>query len=261
MIKFCDMLKLNKQLDECKQQRTALSDENTELKVRVETLDNDYASALGIIRDLNSKVTLLTKGPDAPPVERLRVASQGIQHQLYAEKLGQRYTDLAIGGHMYWSDLHWLVPQKPDVDRYCKYLKDNWLPTVKPYTVIEWVTLAGDVVKIAQIDCDDFADWFQGKNAEHGLWAGIAWGLFWGMVRGTLMTGPHAFNFVPTWEEPYNEQTTVGLTLWNLEPQVLGTWTVELPFGTARVGQVTSITPKPVEAGLFKIENLWLGKV
>jgi len=131
---------------------------------------------------------------------------------------------------------------------------------VKPYTVVEWETLNGDIVDIAQCDCDEFSDWFQGKSAEHGLWAAIAWGLIWAHVVAPLLKGNHAFNNVPTWKEPYDEQRIVGLTLWHLEPQVLGTFPVDTPNGRARIGQVVDITPKPLKSATWTVSDIGLMK-
>jgi len=253
-----DNVKLRLELAKWKADFKLLQGNNEKCQKKVAIISEDYARILNELNASERELIELTNGPEPPATESLRVINTDLLHQLFANRLGQRYADLYSQGKVFWSDLNFLVPQKPDVDRYLRYLKDYWLPIVKPYTVIEWERLDGDVVDIAQCDCDNFAGWYKYKDAEHGLWAALAKTLMWAVVTGPLLKGYHAFDSQPTWEEPYNEQSIEGLELWNMEPQVLGTWPVEVPgIGRARVGQVVNIVPKPT-AGAFTITSMGL---
>lgn len=258
MTRFCDNIKLREELKECKAQNTLLIAGSAKCEEQLEIINNSYTEVLGNLDDANGKITLLTEGPEPPAAANLRVITTGLLHTLSADRLGARYTDLHIAGKVFWSDTNFLISQKPDLDRHCLYLREHWLPIVKPYTVIEWVRLDGDVVDIAQCDCDNFAGWWKYKDAEHGLWAALAKTLVWAVVTGPLMKGYHAFGTQPTWAEPYNEQSIKGLELWTMEPQVLRVWPVEVPgIGIAKIGQVVDIVPKPT-AGLFTIGSMGL---
>lgn len=255
---FCDTVRLRKELKECKAHNKLLIAGSVKCEEQLEIIGKSYSEKIDELGDSNRKIAQLTDGPEPPAAENLRVITTGLLHQLHADRLGQKYSDLHIAGKVFWSDTHFLVPRKPDLDRNLLYLREHWLPVVKHYTVIEWVRLDGDVVDIAQCDCDNFAGWWKYKDAEYGLWAALAKTLTWAVVTGPLMKGYHAFGTQPTWAEPYNEQTIKGLELWNLEPQVLRTWLVEVPgIGRARIGQVVDIVPKPT-AGLFTIGSMGL---
>jgi len=206
----------------------------TELEKRIRELE-------GSVAQLTTTNLLLTGGPPQPADSDLRVAESWLLELLYQDRFGAKYP----AGLTAFSDQAFWVCRKENVDVYCAYLRDIWLPHVKPYTVVNWKKLNGDDVQIYQIDCDNFASFGKGITAAHGRWAGLAWNVMWANVRGVFMAGPHAFENISTWEDGYDEEHIDHLEHWTLEPQVMQTWEVELPMGTAEVGQVIDVLPVP----------------
>lgn len=204
-----------------------------------------------------AKLNLLKAGPEPPPESNLRTITGAQMNDLLAAKLGQKY----LQAPHFFSDDPWFVTTSAEIDRYNAFYKNVWLPILNPYTVVKWKALNGQVYDIATRDCDDFADHYQGITATYLGWSGIAWGNIWAVVKGLFMAGAHAFNFVPTYRDVYNEVGINGLDLWLIEPQSSGGWTV-----AGRRGDLTAVVEgyelKPLEVmGLYNIESVMMTKV
>ena len=224
-------------------------DKVTEENVRLNTTNTQL---IGQLAALN----MLKMGPVPPSENKLRVINGAQLNDLLFAKLGQIY---ASAPHFFSDDIY-QITTAPETDRYLRFYEKNWLPILNPYTVLEWRMLNGQVVKIYIRDCDDFADHFQGVASTYLGWSGIAWGNIWAVVNGLFLSGGHAFNFVPTYREEYNEVGINGLDLWLIESQTSGAWTVN-----GKRGDTTAIVEyyerKPLEVmALYNLESVMMVK-
>ena len=204
-----------------------------------------------------ARMNLLKAGPEPPAEDKLRtITGQQMNDLLYA-KLGQKY----LQAPHFFSDELWFVTASTEVDRYLKFFKENWLPMLNPYTVIEWKNMSGQTVQIYSRDCDDFADFFQGVASLYLGWSGVAWGNIWAVVNGLFMSGGHAFNFVPTYRDTYNEVGINGLDLWLIEPQYSSGWTVNGKPMSAQ-SELLGYELKPASVfALYNVESIMMVKV
>ncbi len=219
-------------------------------------VSKNHSDCLQDLHKAQKGVKVLTEGPEPPTAAELRVLGGGLLQRLLRERLGDRY----LNSSWHFSDSTWLVSPKGIVDRYVEYLNEYWLPHVHPYSIVKWVRLNGEEASIARVDCDEFADFVQGITAVHQVYAALAWGIFWADVEGEITTH-HAFNFIPSYLPEYDEETTTGLQLWNLEPQVGETWLVKTEVGEAVIGEFKTVALKPIDTGMFRIVDISMTKV
>ena len=257
-----DKVNLQSQLVACNQAQANLADQ---LKTANGGLAQAQAQTAALQKqydDLAALDNLMKQGPPPPAKENLRVLSQAILNDLLWKRLGQKYIDCQMSGAVHFSWPPWLIGKKDDLDRYCQFFKDLWLPLLQPYTVLDWVDTHGNKVQIAGRACSDFSDNFGGIPSLYLNWCPLPWGVFWAVVDGFFISGGHGFNFCVTWDSPYDETNSNGLTLWNIEPQTSGDWTIE---GKAvnESAKIEDITPKPIEDTSFNyvIKNLMMVKV
>jgi hypothetical protein len=255
----CPWLTQSTNLATCQTDLGAEKEENAKLTSQLATVNTQLEELTRVNAALLAKGKLLTDGPPQPADADLRVIPDWLLDYVYQRHIGAAYTAGMTG----YGDANLWIPRKANIDVFCLYMRDVWLPYVAPYTVVSWTKLNGDVVTIAQVDCDNFADFVKGIVAAFGRWAGIAWSNMWALVKGFMLSGPHAFNTVPTWLPGYDENAIVDtsgpewvdwVALWCLEPQVMDTQEVEVPMGTAIIGRVVDVVP--VAAPFYKIESV-----
>ncbi len=223
---------------------------------RIATLESEVGAYDGKIDELLSVVNLMENGPGAPSLDRMRVLSRDVMHQELTEVFGERYTGCP---HVLLSDGDWLVGPKQDMDFYLDYYSMFWLPKLKPYKIIEWTRLDSTKVQIWARDCDDFSDFLQGVPTMHLDRTPLPWGQMWGKVEGAFISGGHAFNFMLTCDESFDEVTTAGLETWLIEPQKGRGWSVPTPEGPLDVYQVASYRLRPMAD--FTVLEIWFMKV
>ena len=214
--------------------------------------------SLGWKRELDTINTNLNKGPEPPGEDKIRVLNASLLQTLLANVLGDKYTKCPA---KHFSDTDYLVCPKEDVERWLEFFGKFWLPKIKPYRIVKWKKLDGTEVEIYAVDCDDFSDAFQGITAVYEKWAPFPWGEFWGLIEGPSMMGGHAFCWVVTCDESFDEKSVDGLKLHIIEPQWSESWVAGTEMMShqkfVRVDELRLAEMSPA----YEIKELWMVKV
>jgi hypothetical protein len=155
----------------------------------------------------------------------------------------------------HFTESDYLVCSLADMKQFIAYYAMFWMPHLK-YTTQKWTKLDGSQVEIWMMDCDDFADFFQGIGALNANWACFPWGKIWAEVQGLFIAGGHAFNCFVACDDTYIEIGCNGLKAYILEPQMAGggPWPAsKAPVTGIEVRELTEVT------GAFKIiGTIWM---
>ena len=204
--------------------------------------------------DLLALSKLLTEGPPSPDVSKMRWVSQGQIEALMSIQLGAKYVGCPT---KLWSESDYLVCPLDEMKRFIAYYAMFWLPHLK-YTTQMWKKLDGSEVEVWKMDCDDFADFFQGIAALNADWASFPWATIWAEVQGLFIAGGHAFNAFVACDNTYIENGVDGLKAYLLEPQLAGggPW----PAGKSSIEDYVVRELKEV-SGAFEIKGtIWMAK-
>jgi hypothetical protein len=155
----------------------------------------------------------------------------------------------------HFTESDYLVCSLADMKQFITYYAMFWMPHLK-YTTQMWTKLDGSQVEIWMMDCDDFADFFQGIGALNANWACFPWGKIWAEVQGLFIAGGHAFNCFVACDDTYIEIGCNGLKAYILEPQMAGggPWPAsKAPVTGIEVRELTEVT------GAFEIiGTIWM---